>query len=328
MDALSEVLKIVKLDSAFFHNAEFSAPWSFSSPDSCKLAPYINRSSGHVIVYHLLIEGKAYARLGSERLEVLPGDVVVFPHGDSHFLESGPCPRSLDVENELQRIFSQGLTVSRFGGGGEVTRFVCGFLVCDPTLSQAFLPGLPPMFKINIRQEESGQWLENSIRYSMADSKSRNPSTEAVLARLCEALFMETLRRYISLLPEKHTGWLAGARDAEVGKALAQIHRRPAARWTVADLAHEAGLSRSVLAERFRRYLGVPPVEYLTRWRLQLGAQMLRSSSFSVAQIAAKVGYDSEQSFNRAFKRNFGSPPARYRVEKNQSRARAAQKAS
>ena len=327
MDALSEVLKIVKLESAFFHNAEFSAPWSFSSPASCKLAPYINHSSGHVIVYHLLIEGKAYARLGRERLEVLPGDVVVFPHGDSHFLESGYSPSVLDVENELQRIFSQGLKVSRFGGGGEVTRFVCGFLVCEPTLSQVFLPGLPPMFKINIRQEESGQWLENSIRYAMANTKSRDSSTEAVLARLCEALFMETLRRYIRHLPEKHTGWLAGARDAQVGKVLAHIHRRPAARWTIADLAHEVGLSRSVLAERFRKYLGVPPVAYLTSWRLQLGAQMLRASNFSVAQIAAKVGYDSEQSFNRAFKRNFGSPPARFRVEKNQSRARSAHNA-
>lgn len=319
MDALSEVLKIVKLDSAFFHNAEFSAPWSFLSPESRKLAPYINQSSGHVIVYHLLIEGKAYARLGGERLEVLPGDVVIFPHGDSHFLESGPQAQCLNVEVELQRIFAQGLTLSRFGGGGEITRFVCGFLVCEPNLSQVFLAGLPPMFKINIRQEQSGQWLENSIRYSMSDTGSRDAGTEAVLARLCEALFMETLRRYMSVLPEKQTGWLAGARDAEVGKALAQMHRQPATRWTIANLAREAGLSRSVLAERFRQYVGVPPVAYLTRWRLQLGAQMLRSSSFSVAQIAAKVGYDSEQSFNRAFRRSFGSPPARYRVE-NESR--------
>jgi len=323
MDALSEVLKIVKLDSAFFHNAEFSAPWCFSSPNSSRLAPYIHGSSGHVIIYHLLIEGKAYARLGQERLEVLPGDVVIFPHGDSHFLESGPCAQSLDVEGELQRIFSHGLTLSRFGGGGEVTRFVCGFLVCEPNLSQLFLAGLPPMFKINIRQQRSGQWLEKAIRSSLADAKSRDPSTEAVLARLCEALFMETLRRYIRLLPPRQSGWLAGARDTEVSKVLARIHRQPAVRWTVANLAHEAGLSRSVLAERFRQYLGVPPVAYLTRWRLQLGAQMLSSTDYSVAQIAARVGYDSEQSFNRAFKRNFGSPPARYRLGKNQGRTTA-----
>ena len=323
MDALSEVLKIVKLDSAFFHNAEFSAPWSFSSPNSRRLAPHINQSSGHVIIYHFLIEGTAHARLGDERLEVLPGDVVIFPHGDPHFLESGTGAQALDVESELQRIFSQGLSLSRFGGGGELTRFVCGFLVCEPNLSQVFLAGLPSMFKINIREEPSGQWIENSIRHSMADPDSRDPSTEAVLARLAEALFMETLRRYVSLLPPNQTGWLAGAHDAEVGKVLAQIHRQPEVRWTIADLAHEAGLSRSVLAQRFRHYVGLPPVAYLTRWRLQLGAQMLSSTDHSVAQIAAKVGYDSEQSFNRAFKRTFGSPPARYRVEKNQRRSRA-----
>jgi AraC-like DNA-binding protein len=317
MDALSEVLKAVKLDSAFFYNAEFSAPWSFRSPDSCKLAPYINQSSGHVIVYHLLTEGKAYARLGSERLAILPGDVLIVPHGDSHSLESGPSSRTLDGERELQRIFSGGLKVSRMGGKGELSRFVCGFMVCEPRLSQVFLTGLPAIFKVNIRQEASGQWLEDSIRYSIADAEKSGAGSEAVLARLCEALFVETLRRYMSRLPEQQTGWLAGARDPDVGKVLALIHRKPEAPWTVADLAHEAGMSRSVLADRFRRYLGEPPVAYLTRWRLQLGAQMLGSTSYSVAQIAAKVGYDSEQAFNRAFKRQFGSPPARYRSGTN-----------
>lgn len=325
MDALSEVLKAVKLDSAFFYNAEFSAPWCFRSPNSCKLAPYINQSSGHVIVYHLLIEGKAYARLGDERLAIVPGDVLIFPHGDSHCLESGPCPHPVNGEGELQRIFSQGLKLSRMGGGGEVARFVWGFMVCEPSLSQVFLAGLPAMFKVNIRQEQSGQWLENSIRYSIADTTASGAGAEAVLAKLCEMLFIETLRRYMSLLPEGQTGWLAGARDAEVGKVLALMHRQPAASWTIATLAHEVGISRAVLAKRFRQHLGEPPVAYLTRWRLQLGAQMLSSTSHSVAQIASKVGYDSEPAFNRAFKRTFGNPPARYRNETrpkpNQSKA-------
>jgi AraC-like DNA-binding protein len=315
MDALSEVLKTVKLDSAFFFNAEFSTPWSFRSPAACKLAPYINRSGGHVIVYHLLIEGHAYAQLGDERLAIVPGDVVIFPHGDSHTFESGPSAEAVDGEGELQRIFSQGLKLSRMGGGGEIARFVCGFMVCEPSLSQVFLAGLPAMFKVNIRQEQSGQWLENSIRYSLADTNSSDAGAQVVLAKLSEALFIETLRRYMSLLPEGQTGWLAGARDAEVGKVLALIHRQPAAPWTIAALAREAGISRPVLAARFRQCLGEPPVAYLTRWRLQLGAQMLSSTSDSVAQIASKVGYDSEQAFNRAFKRNFGNPPARYRNE-------------
>jgi AraC-like DNA-binding protein len=315
MDALSEVLKAVKLDSAFFFNAEFSAPWCFQSPNSCKLAPYINQSSGHVIVYHLLIEGRAFGRLGDERLEILPGDVLIFPHGDSHTVESGASRHAVNGEGELQRIFSQGLKLTRMGGAGQVARFVCGYMVCERSLSQVFLAGLPAMFKVNIRQDDSGRWLENSIRYSIADPKASGAGAEAVLARLCETLFIETLRRYMTLLPNGHTGWLAGARDAEVGRVLALMHQQPAASWTIAALAHEVGISRAVLAERFRQYLGEPPLAYLTRWRLQLGAQMLSSTSQSVAQIASKVGYDSEPAFNRAFKRTFGNPPARYRNE-------------
>jgi AraC-like DNA-binding protein len=316
MDALSEVLRAVRLDSAFFFNAEFSAPWRFRSPSSRKLAHYINQSRGHVIVYHLLVEGKAYAQLENERLAILPGDVVICPHGDSHAFESGFSRHAVDGERELQRIFSKRLKLSRMGGGGEVSRFICGYMVCEPSLSQVFLAGLPAIFKVNIRQDPSGHWLENSIRYSLADGKTNGAGAQAVLAKLSETLFIETLRRYIHLLPDGQTGWLAGARDAEVGKVLALMHRQPAAPWTIAALAHEAGISRPVLATRFRRYLGESPVSYLTRWRLQLSAQLLSSTNYSVAQIASKVGYDSEQAFNRAFKRNFGNPPARYRNER------------
>jgi transcriptional regulator GlxA family with amidase domain len=135
---------------------------------------------------------------------------------------------------------------------------------------------------------------------------------EAVLAKLSDVLFMETLRRYIAELPPSQTRWLAGARDEQVGKVLAFLHRKLAHLWTIAKLAEEVGVSRSVLAERFRHYLGEPPMTYLTRWRLQLGTQKLSTTSWSVAQIALDVGYESEAAFNRAFQRGFGSPPARF----------------
>src|SRR5262249_30016540 len=158
-----------------------------------------------------------------------------------------------------------------------------------PRLAQVLLSGLPPVFKVNIRHDAAGRWLENSIRFSVAEVDASKAGSEAVLAKLSEALFVETLRRYITVLPEQQTGWLAGARDLEVGKALAMMHRDPARPWTLADLAKEAGISRSVLAERFRHYLGEPPMSYLTRWRLRLGEQMLSSTSDSVAQIASRV---------------------------------------
>jgi transcriptional regulator GlxA family with amidase domain len=170
--------------------------------------------------------------------------------------------------------------------------------------------------------------LENTIRFSVEQADTSRPGAEAVLARLSELLFVETLRAYITQLPPEQKGWLAGARDAEVGRALALIHRHPATPWTLARLAEEAGLSRSVLAERFRHYLGEPPMAYLTRWRLQLGAEMLASSSHSVAEIAAEVGYESEAAFNRAFKRQFEIPPARFRSQSRGSATKESRQAS
>jgi transcriptional regulator GlxA family with amidase domain len=172
---------------------------------------------------------------------------------------------------------------------------------------------LPPVFKVSIRNDASGRWLENSIRFSVNEADASRAGGEAVLAKLSEVLFVETLRAYIAHLPAEQTGWLAGARDSEVGKTLALMHRNPAHPWTIASLAKEAGVSRSVLAERFRYYLNETPMAYLTCWRLQLGAQMLASTSHSVSQIAAEVGYESEAAFNRAFKREFETPPARFR---------------
>jgi AraC-like DNA-binding protein len=322
MDVLSEVLKVVKLQGAMFYNGEFSCPWSLCSPASRMVAPYLVPSAGHVIIYHLLTEGRASARLmDGEPIALDPGDLVIFPHGDPHIIENGPTTKPVDMAKELPRIFSQGLKVARLGGGGEVTRFVCGYLACEPRLSQVFLSGLPPLFKVSIRNDASGRWLENSIRFSVNEADASRAGGEAVLAKLSEVLFVETLRAYIAQLPAEQTGWLAGARDSEVGKTLALMHRNPAHPWTIASLAKEAGVSRSVLAERFRHYLNEPPMAYLTRWRLQLGAQMLSSTSRSVVQIASEVGYESEAAFNRAFKREFEVPPARFRSQSRSAHA-------
>jgi AraC-like DNA-binding protein len=322
MDVLSEVLKVVKLQGALFYNGEFSSPWSFYSPPSRTVAAYVAPDARHVIVYHLLTEGRASARLADgERIMLEAGDIVIFPHGDAHFVENGPPAKSVDMGKELARILSQGLKRSTLGGGGETTKFVCGFMACEPRLSQVFLSGLPPVFKVSIRNDASGRWLENSIRFSVNEADTSRAGGEAVLAKLSEVLFVETLRTYIAQLPPEQTGWLAGARDSEVGKTLALMHRNPAHPWTIASLAREAGVSRSVLAERFRHYLKEPPMAYLTRWRLQLGAQMLASTSYSVAQIASEVGYESEAAFNRAFKREFETPPARFRAQERSTYA-------
>jgi AraC-like DNA-binding protein len=323
MDVLSEVLRVVKLQGALFYNGEFSSPWSVTATSSRALARYVAPGAEHVIIYHLLTEGRASVRLDDgTRVALNPGDIVMIPHGDRHIMENGACATTADESEKIAEVLEQGLKLCRIGGGGEVTKLVCGYMACDLQLCQVFLNGLPRVFKVNIRHDPSGRWLENSIRFSVDHADTERAGGEAVLAKLSEVLFVEALRAYISQLPPEQIGWLAGARDTEVGKTLALMHHNPAHPWTLAELAKEAGISRSVLAERFRHYLDETPMAYLTHWRLQLGAQMLSSTSYSVAQIAAEVGYESEAAFNRAFKREFAVPPARFRVKSRSNSAK------
>jgi AraC-like DNA-binding protein len=327
MDVLSDVLRVVRLDGALFFNGEFSAPWCFRSSESGAIAARLSPHAGHLIIFHFLTEGRAYAKLpGGQRVELIAGDIVVFPHGDVHLLGNGSPAKPVDSFKTFDRNLTEGVKVARFGGGGELTKFVCGFLACEPRLSQVFLAGLPPILKVNVVSEPSGQWLENSIRFSAGEAGDSNAGTGAVLAKLSEVLFVETLRRYINALPPDQTGWLAGARDAIIGQALALMHKSPAHPWSVSELAKRVGLSRTRLAERFRHFLGEPPMAYLSRWRLKLGAEILQSTENSVAEVAATVGYGSEAAFNRAFKRELHSPPAQFRRQRHTVQARHAQK--
>jgi AraC-like DNA-binding protein len=314
MDAFSEVLSGVRLTGAMFFSAEFSAPWRLSTPHCRVLASTLAPGAPHIMLYHLVVEGSARACLeDGPDVELSPGDLVVFPHGDSHHLSGGSGANQVESAAILRKIATRELSPVHAGGGGATTRFVCGYLTCDPLLCGPILESLPPILKVNVRTDRSGQWLEQSILHLVEESASDRAGSDAMLAKLSEALFVDTLRRYVADLPDQTTGWLAGARDPVVGKSLALLHRRPRHPWTIAELAAEVGLSRSSLVERVTRYLPEPPMAYLTGWRLRLAAQALTSSPKGVADIADAVGYESEAAFNRAFKRVFGVPPARYR---------------
>ena len=324
MDAFSEILSGVKLNGALFFSAEFSAPWGFSTPPPSAVADELAPGTEHLVLYHFLVNGGAIVQLvDGPSMELTGGDVVIFPHAHQHHMTSGrgsvaPFPNY----GISAKIKSRDLSPLRAGGGGATSRFVCGYMTCDPYLCRPVLNGLPPIFKVNIRTDRSGQWLESSIMHLLEEAASGHVGTEAMLAKLSEALFVDTLRRYVASLPEQQMGWLAGTRDPIVGKSLGLLHSRVAHPWTIADLADEVGISRSALIERFTRYLSEPPMSYLTRWRLQLAARSLERTSRSVAEIAADIGYESEAAFNRAFKREFGQPPGRYRSDHRSSPAK------
>jgi AraC-like DNA-binding protein len=321
MDAFSEILSGVKLSGAVFFSAEFSAPWGLSAPASKVVAEQVAPSAAHLVLYHLLIDGIAFVEMeDGQSVALVPGDVVIFPHGDPHHMSSGKTARPPFPNYGITpKIKARDLSPLRAGGGGTVSKFVCGYMTCDPHLSRPILNGLPPVFKVNVRTDPAGHWLETSIMHLVDEAVSGRFGSEAMLAKLSEALFVDTLRRYVDALPEQQNGWLAGARDPVVGRSLALLHGRVAHPWTIADLADEVGISRSALVERFSRYLSEPPMAYLTRWRLQLAAESLQKTSRGVADIATDIGYQSEAAFSRAFRREFGQPPGRYRSEHRHS---------
>jgi len=200
-----------------------------------------------------------------------------------------------------------------YGGGGETTRLVCGYLACDLRLAKMLFAGLPALLKVNVRGSSAGAWLEASLRYALAEARSPRPGGEGVLAKLAEVLFIEVLRLYMNEQSAGRTGWLAGVGDRVVGGALNALHARPAHAWTLEELAQASGTSRSVLAERFAALVGSTPMQYLTQWRMLLAANLLCGSNAPLSRIAEDVGYQTDTAFSRAFRREFGAPPAAWR---------------
>jgi AraC-like DNA-binding protein len=314
MDALSDALSALRTRGAIFSSVECSSPWGFSVPSMAAVASGSPARCDRLVNYHLVTEGQASVRLpGAPVLVVGPGDIVVLPHGDAHVVSNGSPTNVVDSTPPDGDVLASPPRTIRFGGGGTITRIICGFFACEPHADRLFLAGLPRVFKVNVRGDAAGAWLERTVHHLVGEAETPRPGTAILLARMAEALFVETLRRYMNEMPDDQAGWLAGARDPIVGRALALLHREPQRTWSITTLAAEVAVSRSVLGERFARFVGEPPLAYLARWRLQLAARYLESSDRGVSEIAMDVGYHSEPAFNRAFKRQFGIPPARYR---------------
>lgn len=316
MDTLSGVLKSVNLEGAIYLNAEFTAPWCIQG--KCGVATVKQRlpTADHVVYFHFLTEGACKVRLvdSAEVLDVTSGDLVLFPQDDKHVigsnlhiapLETDSLPRTNTADPDFIEV--------RHGGGGAVTRFVCGYLACSRSVLRPLLEVLPRVLRIPIGDREASSLLRELLRLGVRESQASRPGSQSTLAKLAELVFVDALRRYVEDLPPGGKGWLAGVRDIHVGRALALMHDEPGKAWTVDELAREVALSRSALAERFAALVGEPPMRYLMRWRLALAARTLRSGREAISRVAERSGYESEAAFTRAFRKEFGVPPAAWR---------------
>lgn len=310
MDPLSDVLRAVRLNGAFFYVFEGVAPWSLMVADAQERVPRVLPEAEHLIAYHIVTSGSCWMGCeGDEPVLLQAGDGMVFPYGGAHFASSHEA-RGLDLKRHTSAPSRPLETVRAGSGTGARTNVVCGFLGCDARPYNPLLSALPS--SMHVPGIATG-WLAEFPRQVVAEAWQARAGGSTLLTRMAELMFVEVVRRYMEELPPRQAGWLGGLRDPVVAPALAALHARPAHGWTLAELAQVAATSRTVLTERFSDTVGLPPMQYLTSWRLQLAAEQLAAGSRKVAAVAADVGYESEAAFSRAFKRSTGHAPAEWR---------------
>jgi AraC-like DNA-binding protein len=318
MDALSDLLRVVRLDAAYFYPVEAAEPWSVESVGAHELAPRILPGTEHLIAYHVLIKGSCFAGIVGERqVEMLPGDVVIFPQGHATLMSSARDLRGGFSYTRAPARYPQTVLLGE-DEGLRKTAFVCGFLGCDRRPFNPLLAALPSLIHVHGMLDS---WPGGFTRQLVEESRHRRAGSETVLTRLAELMFIEVLRRYLMELPREQSGWLAGLRDEAVGQALTLLHARPGQNWTLAALAHEVASSRSNLARRFTELVGQPPMQYLANWRMQVAANLLVERTDKVASIAGEVGYESEAAFSRAFKKATGLAPGVWREKRRGDRS-------
>jgi AraC-like DNA-binding protein len=315
-DALSDVLRAVRLTGAVFFNLDVKAPWVAETPTAGECVPYVMPDAGYLIEYHVVTRGRCWAGLtDGDPVQLEAGDIIVFPRGDAHVLSSQPGMRFKPDMSQFEGAETTQLPfVMQFGGEGpEEAGIVCGFLGCEARPFNPLLVALPRFMHLPASSPHRSAWLNHIIQAAMDESINKRSGGESVLGRLSELMFIEVVRSYIQTLSAEETGWLAGLADRHVAAALNAMHGKPSQAWTLEELAKMAGLSRSAFAERFTQVLGQPPIQYLTDWRMQLATGLLANTKDSIAQVACQVGYESEAAFSRAFKKLIGSPPAEWR---------------
>lgn len=320
MDVLSDILGVIRISGSILFWSEFFAPWAVRTPDTRKQRPPPLADARRIVLFHIVAKGSCWARcLDTEPLEFHAGDVIMLPYGEACIMGDRIDRRPELLPPPPLTPWEETPPVFRLGTHGEMTRVLCGLLQVDDVPGNPLLARMPPIFRI--RPSQTFPRLQAIVNYALEEAESARFGTVCTLNRLTEIMFVEILRQFI----EEQAGDgmaipLASLKDPVVGRALALMHRQPGFHWTVAGLARELGTSRSVLAERFGNLVGLAPMTYLTRWRVQLAARRLRETQNSMGEVAASVGYESLPAFNKVFKRHIGEPPGAWRKRERRGR--------
>jgi AraC family transcriptional activator of mtrCDE len=300
MDAMSDILRMIRLTGVVYFRSDFTKPWGMS----------IDKSN--VAQFHLVARGRCYLYIEEvdQLLELTAGDAVVFPHGGAHWLADEPDRKKIPGMKVVQSIKEN---EPIFQDGDDVcTTLVCGHFEFDRDIEHPFIEALPKFIHVSDSEQRQFSWLENAIKIILQETDSGNPGAEVVVERLAEVLFIQLIRSYIISRGDQE-GFLAALNDRDISNALKLMHSMPQEPWTLVNISKKIGMSRSSFAERFKKFVGTTPMDYLTKWRMQRARDLLTNSDMSLGSISRKIGYTSEPAFNRAFKKRFNKTPGALR---------------
>ena len=306
---LADVLSHVRLSGALFLRGHFTPQWVLESPGSCDLVDLLSPGAERLIAFHIIRSGRMWVSANDHRIELEAGDLAVLPHAHHHFMGVQGADEVAHISTLLPPPPWNDIPHVVMEGEGEAADIVCGYFRCDELLFNSFLRRLPPVFAVR-PDGRARALLDAAIDYAMEDGSRSGGRT--AMAHVTEMLFSETLRLYTAH-EQNPTGWLAATADPVVSRALKAIHDEPTRDWSADELARRANSSRSVLGERFKALLGQSPIRYLVEWRMQIAAELLRTTALKLADVAERSGYGSEAAFSRAFHRHLGLSPAQWR---------------
>ena len=302
MDVLSDILDTVHLSGAILGRAEFSAPWGASTEGISGL------------MFHIVLSGNGFITLeGEEPIRLNTGDLLMMPHGHTHYLQSDPSSEIVKFTDLMVAGPLRKPEVMRSGGGGAVTDIACGRLEFNRSEMHPLLAQLPRLIHIKGNGDAAHEWLEMTSKLISDEIRANRIGTAALFERLGGVLFIQVIRSYVESLPPERAGWLGALRDRRIGAVLQLIHEAPAYAWSIQELASKVAMSRSAFASQFKTLVSETPMQYLTRWRMHRAAHYLRTENISIARTADRVGYQSTATFSKAFKRYIGTAPATYR---------------
>lgn len=302
-DVLADVLYSLQLRGRIFCSCDFTAPWAFGvTPDGF----------GH---FHLIEAGDCWFRLPSrpKPIKLEPGDLMLLLHGSRYTMSGDVSTPAIPLTEIVGDSHGSIRTRLAYGGGGPTTQVICGSFEFLGPQAHVFLSAFPKWIRVQAHSGNASEWLRTTLQYLQREIRSSEMGADLIITSLVDVLFVQAVRTWLAVQPSRAGGWLGALRDPAIGVALGLIHASPQERWTAPRLAREVGMSRSPFCARFAALVGVPPMTYLKQWRLQLATRVLQNPALTLSAVTEHVGYESVEAFSRAFRRQFGIAPGRYR---------------